>query len=402
MKILVVVGNCLKVNSSANLCHLAYIKGFIDYGCDVTVISMSDTGQIIDDSIELPKPAKYEFFNSSLLLKFINPNSRKKLNKNMENQDLSIKTRIFNWARSFILKQYAPFGYSKVWVKNVVKTFMDDEQFDLVLSLSSPVTSHIAAYQLINNNKISCKTFCEVWEDPWQYDLYKGKVDPQLLSLEYEITQYADKVLYVSPITLEIQKSLFTLSVHKMDWLPLPYYYSSNKAVDFSKHYYGYFGDYFPHVRNLANFYDAAKELSLNINICGMPDNLFQETSTICINERLPLNELKQYEAMTNVLVFLCNLKGGQIPGKIYQYAATMKKILFILDGTDQEKLIIKKYFAQFNRFYFCNNNKEDIIKTIIKLENNEDIRVENCCLEYFSPKNIACEILKKNGLINE
>ena len=402
MRILIIVGNCLRVNSSANLCHLAYIRGFIEYGCNVTVISMSDTGQIIDESIELPKPAEYHFFTSSILLNFIKPSSRKQLNKNMENKDKSLRTSIFNFLRAFILKQYGPFGYSKAWMDNTVNQFTGEE-YDMVLSLSSPVTSHVVAQRLISKKRITCKTFCEIWEDPWQYDLYKEHVDAKLLEMEYEITRYADTVLYVSPITLDIQKSMFSLSAHKMDWLPLPYYYSSSdREIGFSKHCYGYFGDYFPHVRNLACFYEAAKEMNLTVNICGMPDNLFQKTNTICVNERIPLNELKKYEAITNVLVFVCNIKGGQIPGKIYQYAATAKKILFILDGTDSEKLIIKQYFEPFNRFYFCNNNKEDIIKTIIELESGARENIKNYCVDYFSPKNIAYEILKKNNLISD
>lgn len=39
MKALIVVGSDLSINSSANLCHTAYINGLLNYGCDVTFIS---------------------------------------------------------------------------------------------------------------------------------------------------------------------------------------------------------------------------------------------------------------------------------------------------------------------------------------------------------------------------
>ena len=37
MKILVINGDCITTNSSANLCHLAYIKGLVDSGYEVTL-----------------------------------------------------------------------------------------------------------------------------------------------------------------------------------------------------------------------------------------------------------------------------------------------------------------------------------------------------------------------------
>ena len=50
-KILIINSGCLKVNCSANLCHIAYIKGFLNNNCEVTVISKSSKGQKLDKSI---------------------------------------------------------------------------------------------------------------------------------------------------------------------------------------------------------------------------------------------------------------------------------------------------------------------------------------------------------------
>ena len=55
MRALVVVGYCLQVNSSANLCHLQYINGLIDLGYEVDLLTVSPVGLTIDSSIRLPK-----------------------------------------------------------------------------------------------------------------------------------------------------------------------------------------------------------------------------------------------------------------------------------------------------------------------------------------------------------
>ena len=48
MKIFVINGGCLQVNSSANLCHLAYIHGLIEAGHEVTLLSADGKDYILD------------------------------------------------------------------------------------------------------------------------------------------------------------------------------------------------------------------------------------------------------------------------------------------------------------------------------------------------------------------
>ena len=103
-----------------------------------------------------------------------------------------------------------------------------------------------------------------------------------------------------------------------------------------------------------------------------------------------------QIEAKTDVLVFLCNLKGGQIPGKIYQYSATNKTILFILDGTKQEISILKKYFGKFNRYVFCENNEDSIKRAVNDIINGNIDSIDNKPIEDFNPKNIMKFILER------
>ena len=108
---------------------------------------------------------------------------------------------------------------------------------------------------------------------------------------------------------------------------------------------------------------------------------------------------MKPLEDATDVLVFLCNRTGGQIPGKIYQYSATNKIILFILDGTDEEKRILKNYFAQFNRYVFCENTVEDISRAIGLIKRKDFDGVCNVSLDCFKAKMIVQNILNgKNG----
>lgn len=397
MKVLIINGGCLYVNSSANLCHKAYIEGFLKNGYEVTVLSASEKGEIVDDSIVLPKGPIYKTFEKSILYNFIKPNEWKLVQKNIQNNTLNLKTRVIKALKNILSKAYGPFGYNGVWVRNVVQYFGEKTHYNYVVSLSSPVYSHLAAIKLIENKKISCDKFIEIWEDPWQLDLYNEKIDYKLLKLEHKLLKKADSIVYVSPLTAKYQMELFPDCKSKITWAPLPYYYKDESIVKFDKESYGYFGDYYPISRNLAPFYEAAKEKNLYVEICGAPDNLFQGTDTVKIFPRLPLSELREHENRANILVFVCNLKGGQIPGKIYQYSATRKKILFILDGTDEEILEIQKYFSKYNRYVFCRNNKENIIQAIDYIHGGLDDEIQTVCVEEFSPANIVKSIMKCN-----
>ena len=393
MNILIVVGGCLKTNSSANLCHIAYIKGFIESGHKVDVLSVSNKNQFIDESIELPKGANYIYYNDSILMNFVNAEIRENLYTKSKNSK-SINTNLYNELKNFILKRYGLFGHTIAWMNKVLKHFHPKIEYDLVISLSTPVLSHFATNKIIENKNVICKKYCQIWEDPWYLDLLKENKNEDILDIEREILSRADKVIYVSPITLKNQSLLIPEEENKYDWLPLPYYYVNNKISSFENGlYFGYFGNYYPESRNLDPFYRTALKMNLRVDICGMPNSLYESKGSIQIYPRLPLSELKKHEDKVNVLILVCNLYGGQIPGKIYQYSATYKKILFILDGTQEEKEVIKSYFSQFNRYYFCENTSESIEQAITKMQNS--VACENI-VQYFAPRNIAEEIIRK------
>lgn len=407
MKVLVVVGDCLTVNSSANLCHLAYISGLVDCGYQVTIVSADSDNYSHDRFMIIPSGTNNYFYDGITLYEKL---AKKKSDNvsdlsietqsDIKNDTVSIRSKMIDTIKSCIISLYGPHGvYSKI-VKTA-QQFRSDEIYDYVLSISTPPSGHLLTHNLLKANHIKAKRWIQIWEDPWFGDAYGFNGSQKIFKEEKRLLSYAEKVCYVSPLTLKNRQKLFPESADKMYWQPLPYYYKNDtdENVVFSNHSYGYFGDYAPISRDLKPFYESAKQCDINVNICGSPSNLFKSTDRITINPRLPLNELKPIEDKTNVLVFLCNRKGGQIPGKIYQYSATYKTILFILDGTDEEKKVLKEYFQKFNRYVFCENTVEDITRAINDIESGNIGDVVNEPIEAFNPKETVRKILAcENG----
>ena len=395
MRVLIVIASCLKVNSSANLCHLAYIKGFVELGAEVTVLSMSDKNQQIDESMELPNGARFVCYDESKILNLVNAETREIAYKAVQNNEKGLKNRIFSLGKTAVLKMYGPFGHGVIWKRNVIKHFYDDKKFDLMISISSPPLSHYTAIELRKHNNIRCDVYAQLWEDPWGTDLLT-RSNRKILSLEKKLINGADRVLYVSPLTAYKQMKIFKLKKDKINWVTLPYYYKNDDVPKSGDYIFGYFGNYYPTSRNLKPFYEAALETNIKVDICGMPDTLFNTTEKISINPRLDLKELKIHEDKAEILVFVCNTGGGQIPGKIYQYSATNKKILFILDGNEKEKKIIRGMFSKYNRYYFCENTVESIKEAIQVVLNGVDDSITSKCVEEFSPASTAKQIINK------
>ena len=402
MKILVVAGYCLRVNSSANLCHLAYINGLLDCGYEVDLLTVSEKNQIMDPGIALPPVRKRFEYDASWYEQMGN---RRRMEAS-ETAPAAVPVQLaavpsasrrslVSRVKTCIRAVYGPHRLSIVWYHRA-KQFRSKEQYDLVISLADPPVSHKLVGWLLRKRRLHADRWIQIWEDPWGADINGYTTLDAIYKEELSLLACAEEVLYVSPLTLMYQQKAFQEYAHKMSWKPLPSYYRSDLIKqDLSRLSFGYFGDYTSHVRNLKPFYEAAVELGLEAVICGNSDTPFPSTDTVQVHPRLPLGELKTYEDRTNVLIFLCNLRGGQIPGKIYQYAATNKLVLFIMDGTPEEKTVLRDYFAAFDRFVFCENDKASIAEAIRRLQTESVAPSLHTPLIRFEPKQIISEIIE-------
>lgn len=404
MDILVVVGTCLKQNSSANLCHCSYINGMLELGHNVDLVCMSEDDVNIDRSMLIPNVDNLFTYYGLSFYERMSKKKREntdvvpvpKVESTQKNTNKNALHSAIIKAKSLVMSFYGVYSITKSWANRAVK-FKSDKKYNIVVSIAYPPVSHFVVKRLIDRRNIKYDKWIQIWEDPWSSDIVINKSDNmKIKKAEEELVSYPDKVVYVSPLTLEYQKNMYPKYANKMLWFPLPsYYISETTDIDISSgKIYGYFGDYAPSVRNLKPFYNVAVSENLNVNICGNPYGIFEKSSTVNIYPRLTLDKLKPIEDSTNVLVFLCNLQGGQIPGKIYQYAASNKIILFILDGTDEEKKVLKEYFGKYNRFIFCDNDEKSIKKAICRIESNDFKSVSNKPLNCFSPESIINDVL--------
>ena len=375
MKVLYIVGTNLTKNTSANMSHNAYVQGLIESGHNVDIIMESDSWGAQDKLLKRFEEARYfEFgaqsFADKIRKKFshagrasavadpeqADSSAPAEQKKNIKQAVRDLVKRVFY--RLFPQDKLYPLD--KTWLKKA-SAFKNNEKYDLVISNSSPAASHTLAGILIEKGGVRTDRWIQIWEDPWYYDLYGGHTEAEK-DEEKSLLHAAQEICYVSPITLMYQKRYFPDCADKMKYAPLPYLdFASPSDAQVIPASFGYFGDYYKVTRNLLPFYEALKATGYKGFIYGDGDLSLASDDNIEVSGRVTLDVLDAVQNKTQVLVHLCNLRGGQIPGKVYHYSATDKPILFILDGTEEEKRLLREFFGQFDRYCFCENNAEDI-----------------------------------------
>lgn len=405
MKVLYITGACLDNNTSANMSHNAFVKGLLDNGAELDIIMASDSWGERDDVLKRQEGAKYYVYGSVSAQERMRRFGRRIFrhtdtdsatgqasSSDVSNPDggISVRSSIRNIVKCVfnqLFKSDPVYPLYRTWLRNAVH-FRQKLEYDLVVSNSSPSAGHRLVVDLTDKNRIKYKRWVQIWEDPWYYDLYSQKSE-RILAEEHSLLKRAQEILYVSPLTLKYQKECFADCADKMGVIPLPAYSLPDSVKTKSGEVsFGYFGDYYSHVRNLQPFYDALAESGMRGYIYGDSDLRLASTDMINVSGRVTLDILREVQDKTSIMVHLSNLKGGQIPGKIYHYSATSKPILFILDGTEAEKMMLKSYFSQFGRYRFCENNKDDIIKALLSFDNKKDVSYS--AVESFAPKSVV------------
>lgn len=407
MKVLYVVGSCLTKNTSANMSHNGYVQGLLENGCQVDILMAEDSWGAQDNALPTWEQASYFRYPSVAWQDRLRRKAKGTVpaaasgsvgasagtGKNSFVSNVKADARRF--AKTLFYKCFPSdplYPLEKTWLRKAAK-FSSDTVYDLVVSNSSPAASHKLVGQLLKNKWLKCKRWVQIWEDPWFFDLYGGH-DETIRQEEHTLLREASEIYYVSPLTLKYQQQHYSDCAHKMKHIPLPYFdFAKVQTATDESWSFGYFGDYYSQTRNLVPFYEALVRSGHGGYIYGDSNESLAATDRIEISGRVTLDILDQIQAKTRVLVHLCNLRGGQIPGKIYHYCATDKPILFILDGTAAEQAILRSYFSQFDRFYFCENNANSILRAMNAI--CSDGRTWSR-LDAFSPKAVIAQLLKE------
>lgn len=361
MQILYIVSRPLEINSSASLRNINTINGLDDLGHQVTVFTAHPDARH-------PQYAKADLNPNVLAFSASAPSVTKTVSAKFS------RVPLLNKLRSFIYKLYSKKNVYDSWKHVLHDSFLDThcfDNYDLIISSSDPKSSHLVAEKIV----CSCqKPWIQIWGDPFSGDItnQNAKMEGLRKKEEHRLISKADKVVYLSELTaLEMQEK-YPDCKNKISFMPRPYRLAKvTESRDFAGQglKLSYCGDYNSNVRNIKPLYDAVICSGDELVICGNSDAKLSSTEKISVSGRVSADQVDAIETDADVLVHISNLSGTQIPGKVYNYSATNKPILFVLDG-DCEK--IRTCFKPYNRYVFCGNHTEEIISGINAIRRGE------------------------------
>ncbi|KOS62731.1 hypothetical protein FJQ98_06515 [Lysinibacillus agricola] len=392
MKILFIAAQSLFSNSSVTLMNLGFIEALILNGCKVDVI----TSELPEKHISQDEGIKLPDINSLTAYPIggaYNIFSSKK--SSATPQIFQSITRLIKDSIKYTYSLFTIYDHQLRWINNVDNIENNNVNYDYIISSSDPKHAHLFSLKMIQQKKVNYKKWIQIWGDPFSLDITNRNpiVINRMRKEEKYLFECADKVLFVSPFTAQKYQALYQELNHKIDFILIPYLTTDDQKSGNDKEItFGYFGDYSSHIRNLKPCYDAMNELNYNFVVRGDSDIKLKSTKMIDIGPRINLEKLRELEKNTDIYIHLCNLKGSQIPAKLYYYSGSKKPILFILDGEKEE---LRKFYSQYNRYIFCENNVESI-KEALRFINENYKKIIYPTVREFAPTYIGHELIRK------
>ena len=386
MKVLFVTLFPFEENTSVTISSYGLLTGLHELGYEVTILE-----PLMDKSDE----PSCSFDLSPFIIECIPGAYFRELRKPR-------KRTIWNRIRHKIHKSFDFLDFTSPILRSANKVSVQGKYYDFIISVSDPKTSHLFAKRLIDRG-LRYGRWIQHWGDPLNGDITRKNCYPDSIIQLYErrIIRHADRVVYVSPFTADMQRKAYPDLIAKIAFVPLPYVHDNHEitqdaGMQSSVLKLAYLGDYSSRVRNIKPLYEACeRRKDVELIIAGNSDLKLQSKENITVLPRVPFEKARQIEEQADVSVCVCNLKGTQIPGKLYYSASTQKHILVILDGDEQEAMM--NYLCSFNRYVVCENTVSSIEDTLGKI--SKMTQMVYCAPSQLRPQTIVERILDERGI---
>lgn len=379
MNILFVTPDPIEYNTSANFRNRGLIQGFIEEGHAVSTLSLTcQEGAISGENTELPRLRKRYFLP-------LNTVHAKLTTKRGDYAPIQkIKRSLRNVYMRFSLYD------SRIHYVKAASEVILSEKYDLMISSSDPKSAHRIAEAVLKSNPRLIEKWIQYWGDPFASDINITQwiLRRTRVREEKALISLADAAVYVSPLTAEVIKAKYRSHSEKIHFIPTSYIRERiYPPVKTDKIRLLYAGDYFRRNRNIQPLVDVIKHTNgIELILVGKTDITLPSSTNVLQLDRVSAAQVHHMEEEASVIVCVCNLRGHQIPGKIYQAAGSNRPILLVLDGENSSQ--IRDYFSSFNRYDICENTVADITRTLKDVL--ETLELKRQPVEFFSSRQVA------------
>lgn len=257
-----------------------------------------------------------------------------------------------------------------IWALRVARHVrLQSAEYDVLISSALPIASHIAAWLIMERRQIP--VWIADYGDPWSVSRMRPgsaarkwlerRVEQTLLRHVTALTITTKhstglfRRLYSGRIELIPQgASLFHVSA---DWS------TQRKPTDTSPVSFLYAGGFYRKWREPTELFQAFRNVDkVRLVVCGSHQvdaaGMRNGAPNIELLDLLELRDVVELQQQSDVLVVLSSRHSDQIPGKVYEYMATQRPVLYI---TNNQKDEVATLLTQRNRGHVCAFNAESI-----------------------------------------
>lgn len=331
MKILYISNFYVLRNSSAAIRNNAFVKGLVELGHQVDVLTVRQSDTSISKNLSYGNIIYTDLFNLSL---------RK-----------AIKGKVVGNGR---LKDFLGNGYMKLqkilhfpdayykWPDKVDVNQLGN--YDLLVTSSDGKISHFVGYK-IKTARPHLK-WVQIWGDPWLEDVNSTFYDKiRIRKYEKRFLEAADQVVYISRPTADAMKEKYPSLSNKISFVPRSYLNSFEYEVPHDGNFHiTYTGALFAvHGRNIDNLvsiineYNDHNDKKIFLDVYGVVDEEIKKgLKGGCVNyhDSIDVSMLPEVYKHSNALLYLSNKEGStQIPGKLYDYIGTSSLVLCLVNN---------------------------------------------------------------------
>lgn len=343
MKILYISSLIFTKASSASIRNAGLIKGLIEKENEVDILTIEINKEFEDKYLIDYLPENLKIIRTKLT-------NFQKCNNFIKKRK---KNKVLNYMKEKVKDFYFFPDVYKEWIKKVEE--IDIENYDLIISSSDTKSSHYVAKKLIKGR---IKPWIQIWGDPWLNDVNLKNKSIFLKKIiekeEKKLLKEATKIIYVSKLTAEQQREKFKLE--KIYHINRGFLESIDSKLERGGEEYKFIytgvlnldRDITSLVKKIEQF-NLKHKKKIKLYIYGFveekQEGLLRKYDFIELKGTVSYEEIKKIYEWGDVLIFIDNgKKTTQIPGKIYDYLGTNKKIMPLF----QEKNEIYKYFSEY------------------------------------------------------
>lgn len=268
---------------------------------------------------------------------------------------------------------------------------------DVILSISSPYTAHIISRHISMKYQIP---YILCYGDPWIYEPKRKRSALRYFlekNIEKRIIYDSSGVLLITKWNKEKYKQLYNISDKKIDTYLIGFddqKISDNNSFKKKDEKYSmlYGGSLDPIHRNIRPFLLAIKDIpdvyfEIRNNDYPQAKAIIDEYGVeekVSYEPIMATDEFEEYQYYFDALILFGNKTPFQIPGKVFTYIKTKKRIIYIKNNNssdDGTEFILRQYANSI----IVQNESQSIREAILKILSDPEVVVSDAEISKYS-----------------